>query len=169
MVPQKTIEVFETLTNKQLEAMVLAAQHLTSKQIARELGVSPATIDKRIEAIRARLDQMPRSEVLRQFIQWAQTSDQVIAEFFPLTGNPEVDAFPAMQPDGATFEFHDSVTLDQRASWDRQADWRPPWIELSNMGSLGRMGAMAVGSIVLVIGFILVVTSAQAIENLLGI
>ena len=49
--------IFSSLTEKQHEALALACQHLTSKQIAQELGVAPVTIDKRIDAVRAALVQ----------------------------------------------------------------------------------------------------------------
>ncbi len=59
--------VFDALTEKQDEALRLACQHLTSKQIAQELNVAPVTIDKRIDAVRVKLGHMPRTDVLRHY------------------------------------------------------------------------------------------------------
>lgn len=169
MAPEKLDKVFESLTDKQIEALSLAAQHLTSKQIAQELGVSPATIDKRIEGIRARLDQMPRPDLLRHFIQWRQRSGHVIADYFPLPTAVKNGAAPVQQSPELRYELEDSIPFDMRMSWDRASDGLLPRVDLENLGKLGRTGAMFMGSIVLVIGFILVVTSAQAVENLLGL
>ncbi len=65
MIDAATASVFETLTAKQRQAMALAADGLTSKEIARELDISPHSVDKRIDAVRGRLDARPRSQIVR--------------------------------------------------------------------------------------------------------
>lgn len=72
--------IFETLTDRQHETLRLAAQHLTSKQIAKRLGVATVTIDKRIDTVRIRLGSIPRSDLLRLYCDWLGAYDQTIDE-----------------------------------------------------------------------------------------
>ena len=72
MASAQTHKVFESLTEKQREALDLACTHYTSKQIARRLKIAPATADKRIDAVRAKLEYLPRADLLRQYAEWKQ-------------------------------------------------------------------------------------------------
>lgn len=75
MTPDAAFPVFESMTAKQHETMRLAVLLLTSKEIAAILGVAPVTVDKRIEALRARLGSIPRNELIRLYRQWCNQCD----------------------------------------------------------------------------------------------
>ena len=51
------------LTAKQREVLDLLIEHKTSKEIARELGISPHTVDQRIQFAKEKLGAASRSEV----------------------------------------------------------------------------------------------------------
>src|SRR6478752_3465006 len=51
------------LTAKQREVLDLLIEHKTSKEIARELGISPHTVDQRIQFAKEKLGASSRSEV----------------------------------------------------------------------------------------------------------
>ena len=51
------------LTDKQREVLDLLIEHKTSKEIARELGISPHTVDQRIQFAKEKLGASSRSEV----------------------------------------------------------------------------------------------------------
>lgn len=53
------------LTCKQWAAVELLARHMTSKEIARELGISPHTVDQRIDTVRRILGVASRRELAR--------------------------------------------------------------------------------------------------------
>jgi DNA-binding CsgD family transcriptional regulator len=58
---------FSELTAKQLEVLVLLADHRTSKEIAADLSISQSAVNQRIEAIRARAGPKPRAELARLY------------------------------------------------------------------------------------------------------
>ena len=62
--------VFSGLKLKQHEALPLACGHLTSKQIAKRLGVAPVTIDKHIDTVRAKIGNISRVELLHLYQAW---------------------------------------------------------------------------------------------------
>ena len=60
---------FDALTAKQREVLDLLIQHKTSKEISRSLGISPYTVDQRINLARAKLDLANRNEVAHVYRQ----------------------------------------------------------------------------------------------------
>lgn len=54
---------FSSLTGKQREVLDLLLAHKTSKEIARELGISPHTVDQRIQFAKGKLGVDSRGEV----------------------------------------------------------------------------------------------------------
>ena len=59
------LAVLDALTDKQREVLTLVSEGLTSKEIARNLGISESAVNQRIETIRQRLGGMPRSQIAR--------------------------------------------------------------------------------------------------------
>lgn len=59
------LAVLDTLTEKQREVLTLVSEGLTSKEIARNLGISESAVNQRIETIRQRLGGLPRSQIAR--------------------------------------------------------------------------------------------------------
>ena len=56
-----------SLTPKQREVMDLLIQHKTSKEIARELGISPHTVDQRVQFAKDKLGVESRSEAAVEY------------------------------------------------------------------------------------------------------
>lgn len=56
------------LSERQIECLVLAADGLTSKEIARRIGVAPSTVDNHIRSAAARLQVSSRREAVRAFL-----------------------------------------------------------------------------------------------------
>lgn len=59
--------VLASLTPKQREVMDLLIQHKTSKEIARELGISPHTVDQRVQFAKDKLGVESRSEAAVEY------------------------------------------------------------------------------------------------------
>jgi DNA-binding CsgD family transcriptional regulator len=57
----------DALTLKQREVLRMVAEGLTSKEIARKLGISESAVNQRIETIRQRLGGLPRSQIARLY------------------------------------------------------------------------------------------------------
>ncbi len=65
------------LTDGQKACLNLVNAHLTSKQIARQLGISPFTVDQRLDAARRKLRASSRRDAARIF---AEMHDNIIYE-----------------------------------------------------------------------------------------
>ena len=57
----------QELTTKQLQAVQLLSQHLTSKEIARTLGIAPSTVDQRLAGAMRKLAVSNRRELARAY------------------------------------------------------------------------------------------------------
>ena len=63
----KQVALLDALTDKQSEVLVFVSEGLTSKEIARKLGISVSAVNQRIEVIRQRLGGLPRSQIARLY------------------------------------------------------------------------------------------------------
>src|SRR4051812_18136011 len=79
--------VLDALTDKQREVLIYVSEGLTSKEIARRLGVSESAVNQRIEMIRQRLGGLPRSQIARLYRRQS-TLLMTIPTSNSLTGNP---------------------------------------------------------------------------------
>ena len=69
---------FNALTAKQREVLDLLIQHKTSKEISRSLGISPYTVDQRVNLARAKLGLANRNEVAHVYRQLVSTYQQPV-------------------------------------------------------------------------------------------
>lgn len=66
---------FGRLTAKQREVLQLVSESMTVKEIARELGVSPAAVEQRIRSLRGRFGPLSRAELSRLYREFAAAFD----------------------------------------------------------------------------------------------
>lgn len=71
---------FDELTAKQREVLDLLIEHKTSKEISRLLGISPYTVDQRINLARAKLNLANRGEVAHVYRGLVSTYQQSVYE-----------------------------------------------------------------------------------------
>jgi DNA-binding CsgD family transcriptional regulator len=159
--------VFESLTLKQHQTLSLASRHLTSKQIAIELGVAPITIDKRIEAVRAKLGAIPRPDLLRLYGDWSRSYGQPINGSIILPEPQDDREWVAPQPDGHAFVFEDSLRLDARATWDRPTVWLHPGLKPSDLGVGGKLLVMLLGAVAVLVVAVLMMAFTDALMSLI--
>jgi DNA-binding CsgD family transcriptional regulator len=81
------LAVLNALTAKQREVLMHVSEGLTSKEIARKLGISESAVNQRIETIRQRLGGMPRSQIARLHRRQS-TVVMTIPTSNSFTGNP---------------------------------------------------------------------------------
>ena len=93
---------FDDLTAKQREVLDLLIQHKTSKEISRLLGISPYTVDQRINLARAKLDLANRNEV-------AHVYRQLVSTYQPLVYEP---SYIARSPFSADSRQRDDTEVD---------------------------------------------------------
>lgn len=170
MIPNDAYHVFDSLTDKQHETLMLAAAHLTSKQIALELSVSPVTIDKRIEALRARLGFLARTELLRLYRQWCQIHDRTIDDPIILGVGASDAADLGPQPADHALLFEDSILFDARSSWDQQRGnvWLHPGLNPSDLGVTGKLLVMLGGAVAIMMVAVLCMAFVDALMSIIA-
>jgi DNA-binding CsgD family transcriptional regulator len=100
------------LTEKQFDALDLAARHLNTKQIARDLAISPRTVQAHLDAARQRLGVATRAEAVQLLL---DTPSADTCSATPIVDQaPELAETPS--PRG-TFEFHDAAAFREPAPW----------------------------------------------------
>lgn len=161
--------VFEALTEKQHEALVLACAHLTSKQIAIKLGVAPVTIDKRIDGVRAKLGNITRVELLHLYQGWQDGYDRIVPAPIILPVHSPIAAQDEQQLVEHTYQFEDSLTFDVRTSWDKSIGLLRPGIRPSDLGVSGKLLAMLAGSVAILMVVVLSLAVVTSLETVLKV
>lgn len=159
--------VFEKATEKQLEALRLAADGLTSKQIAKQLQVAPRTIDQRIDSVRGKLGGMPRNDLVRYFRAWQKVCGLTTYDPIPLT-LPSGNAPNNSSQHDPELIFEDALSFDERAPWDRGRRWLRPEIEPSDLGAGSRLLIIIAGAVLILVGVVLTAAFSNALIELLG-
>lgn len=62
------------LTGRQMDCAILAAKGMTSKEIARQLDISPSTVDTHLSTVLARYNLRKRSEISLLFREFGENS-----------------------------------------------------------------------------------------------
>ncbi|WP_172272178.1 helix-turn-helix transcriptional regulator [Caulobacter sp. RHG1] len=102
------------LTPRERACLALVARGFSSKEIALQLGISPASVDVRIGKACERLGVATRREAARLF---SGHSDFHAYETSPLTPSP-----PLPSPEGGTGEMHGPAANEQRSDKDGEPD-----------------------------------------------
>ena len=163
-----TDSVFEDLTPKQFEALNLAAAGYTSKEIARQLEISPHSVDKRIDAIRAQLNAMPRQQLVREFREWNEGCHSTTGGQFPLTGSGRINAETSSQTDGEALVFNDVLTFDGTDSWNAEPAWLHRGVKPSDLGIGARLMFVFAGAFLMAAAFVLVAASGNVLVDMLS-
>ena len=103
---------FDELTAKQREVLDLLIEHKTSKEISRLLGISPYTVDQRINLARGKLDLANRNEVAHVYRQLVSTYQQPVYDPSYIAQSP----FPADSRQRDDTEVETPSTVLQLAS-----------------------------------------------------
>lgn len=79
-------ELSPSLTEGQKACLRLVVQHYTSKEIARTLGISPFTVDQRLDAARRKLNAASRKDAAKKFaaLEQCHISQPFVYEAFAL-------------------------------------------------------------------------------------
>ena len=166
MESSRIFPVFENATDKQLEALELAVEGLTSKQIAQRLDVAPRSVDQRIDNLRAKLDNIPRNDLVRHFRHWKGICGLTTYDPTPITQSNRDNASPSPQPE-PQLVFEDSLTFDGRAPWDRERRWVRPEIKPSELGAGYRLLFIVAGAVLILSGVVLTAAFSNALIELL--
>lgn len=153
----------DALTEKQAEALELVCQHLQTKEIARILGISPRSVDQRIDGARQKLGAATRIEAARIFAARKDIPYRITGEPFTV---PAETGFgqPAPQPQDL-MRFEDVGAFVEQAPWDRANLWRIPELEPRDFGTVARLVTM----VILAVALLLLVTLGLDLARSLGL
>jgi len=148
--------VLAGLTAKQREVLDLLIEHKTSKEIARRLGISPHTVDQRIQFAKEKLGATSRNEAAAVYRRLSELSGQLTYEESHL-----VSRAPAVENRLGTLVSSPSVEFSSRG-WTRSGPYGNgadlavvPELFEGRYGTLVRLGAIiaiAVFLVILVLG-----------------
>jgi len=154
---------FTSLTDKQRDVLDLLIAHKTSKEIARELGISPHTVDQRIQFAKSKLGADSRGEVAlayrRLLDSLAREQDEALAGMAKDRGEPsdpltyEETRIAADRPPADTDRANDAAIPAAPARQDRAGaeDYRvAPDLFEGRHGTVMRLGAIVIFAVLLV-------------------
>jgi DNA-binding CsgD family transcriptional regulator len=105
------------LTPEQAQVLLLVRDNRSSKEIARELGISKSAVDQRLDRARAILGASTRAEAARIFADLGSTYDRITRDPSELVGTDSIAATMA------------SAEADVLLQPNRLRDVRQPWAE----------------------------------------
>jgi DNA-binding CsgD family transcriptional regulator len=159
--PDNDIAALDALTVKQREVLDLLIQHKTSKEIARELGISPHTVDQRVQSAKERLGAESRSEAAVEYRRLVQIRDNVATGMLDssqrgaLEHSPDAESAFSSELAGE-WDRGNTVPLTplERGELDKMVNdgssYRvPPAIFETRHGTLMRLGAIVLMTLLL--------------------
>ena len=154
----------QSLTSKQSEALALAAEQKSSKEIAIELNISPHSVDKRLDEARRRLGVGTRREAVR--IHREATGERVTGEATTVTNSANSSDKENDERTSAVFTFSDAEPYPQIAPWNSLTPIVPK-IRPDRIGSGMRIGLILAGALMIVILALLLLSIAEGLETLI--
>lgn len=153
----------DTLTEKQAEVLDLVCRHHQTKEIARILGISPRSVDQRIDAARRKLGAATRIEAAKIFGARSTAPYRLTGEPFPVPTDRAVGQPQELPRD--LMRFEDAGIFVEQAPWDRTNPWRIPEFEPRDLGVVVRLVTM----VVLAVALLLLVTLGLDLARSLGL
>jgi len=134
--------VIDELTTKQRAVMELLIQHQTSKEIGRSLGISPHTVDQRIQFAKKKLGVTSRAEAAVRYRELKMICDKTVYEESCLS-DAAIPLDNESQDDTAAYLLKCSEPINSVLDVEVEADYRvvPEMFE-GIYGKLARVIAM---------------------------
>lgn len=107
------------LSPKQREALKLVLLGKTSKDMARELGVSPSALDQRLDSARRILGVSDRAKAARKFYELHCACERLTGD--PFLVGPVATDRGSGERDPSHYVFGDALTFTAPAAWERNA------------------------------------------------
>jgi DNA-binding CsgD family transcriptional regulator len=117
----------DLLTEKEREALDLVLERLSSKEIAQRLGgLSPKTIDQRLDGARAKLGALTRVDAARRYAVLLGIPERIRYQPIPVSSDVRFEASQTGVPADAIYTLGDAATFGSGAPWEEIADWGAP-------------------------------------------
>ena len=158
--------LLDDLTPKQVEVLDLLVQHRTTKQIARELGIAPNTVDQRILGVREKWGTADRNATARVYQQLLRTCEEAPCGFSPVDRALPIkqDLFREL-PRSPLFKVSDVADLGPL--FEERSE--PVVLEVldARFGKVGRLAAIVVLAFVLALTVIASLAIAQGLARIM--
>jgi DNA-binding CsgD family transcriptional regulator len=144
-----TDDTLDQLTAKQAEALSLASMHLTSKEIALRLNLSPSAVDQRLDSARRTLGASTRGEAVRIFQRSCArelTCSQFATDSAQVTPSDDLRHRAVDGLDDPIFRLADAVTYTPRAPWHGWLEQVVPELTPRKLGTGRRLGLIVWGA-----------------------
>ena len=164
----KHMAVLDAITDKQREVLIYISEGLTSKEIARKLGVSESAVNQRIETIRQRLGGLPRAQIARLYRRQG-TLLMTIPTSNSLTGNPI--QLQSVSSASQVSVVEGAVDLVAPRAHQEGSVLQPSTISQtldSNHSPLFKLGAIAAIAAAIAATALLLLSIAASLDRLLG-
>ena len=137
-------ELLSALSEKQREALDLLIKHMTSKEISRTLGISPHTVDQRIETAKKKLGAASRSELAQKYQNLLSLCQRLTYEDSHMaTPVPTLQEQDRTDPELLLIRNKPTEIFEFPPEW-RENDFRVvPKLFEGRWGGLARLGAIA--------------------------
>lgn len=160
------LDRWERLTAKQRACLDLLVERLTSKQIAREIGISKYTVDQRLRTARHILGAANRDETARAYSRLKSIYHRIAYD--PMDIPPAPRLVPSDFPDGDPSDVPALLVGTERAEAQSGERWPFGTICRRDHGLADRMMIMAAFLLVLVIVVLGGLGIAQALTRLIS-
>lgn len=147
--PTTTGRSIDELTAKQVAVLELLTGHMTGKEIARALGITPNTVEKHLKAVRARWGTGNRQETARVYRELRDGGQKIPPQ---ILADDDLRNLPPMAgqglPSSAEFRLADVFAFDDARFRDSAA---PPGLEELDrrFGKVWRAGAILVSAVII--------------------
>lgn len=148
----ETSSVDVVLTYKQREALNLLIQHMTSKEMARILGVSPHTVDQRIESAKRKFGAASRGELAFAYRQTLPVGDRLTHEVSHIAAPTVLDnSSKSDEPGQIEAILNPNRTGHHKPDWTSQRYRIVPEFFFGAMGTIYRLTAIILIAMLMVI------------------
>jgi len=137
-------DALAALSEKQRAALDLLSKHMTSKQISRELGISPHTVDQRIETAKKKLGANTRGELALKYRTLVRLCHQVTYEESHIAvGERHDETEFGTEPELLLIQQRDGAAEKHAPDWINPELRVLPRLFEGRLGILARFGAIA--------------------------
>jgi DNA-binding CsgD family transcriptional regulator len=158
MVPTSDIDsigagkLLDSLTDRQIAVMELAAQHKSNKVIAYELNISPSTVEQRMGYARDKLQTEDRNSTIRRFVELRMICGE------PIYGITYLDP-QNVDPQNSVHETEAGEFVQQ-----------PAFLEAldGKFGRWGRIGLIVAISMAIIFTALVMLAVANSLTELVG-
>lgn len=162
--------MLDGLTEKQIEVLDLLVMHRTTKEIARDLGIAPNTVDQRIGAVRDKWGTTNRKDTARLYAQLQELCGKTPCGFSHVDlDDDRVDEDAQDLPVDPVFVLSDTRPMAYHSDWFED---RAPTLEGleafdAKFGKAGRVAAVLVLALCMALTLVAALAIANALERLL--